>query len=447
MKWFTNSPSIFLSIFAGFCFFVSISGQTVLAEESLDARTSANEISLQQAIDAALSANPDLRAMKTRYERMLEQSAVDSSLPDPRLSVSPFIERVQTRTGEQEFIIGVSQTFPWFGKLSLAAQSADARAMQALEQYHAMALDIRKYIVDAARRLQYEYEAMNLAEEEKSLLELALEASTALYTSAQRSREAVLKTQTELAMVEARLAAFPARIETLEHELARLLDREGRVRVLADEIEPSSAVDRSSMPLIDRAMADRPELKRIDLDLELAELEHQLAMKEDYPDVMFSLNYIGIGDSPANPPDEGEDAWNIGISFNIPLPNARRKALKRIALARRDEAIEQRKAQVNRIEEDIASALAELNALHRQDEIYESSLVPLAREAFDASRASYESGRASFLDLLDAERTYIRVQNNWLMVQRDIGLAVSRLERAVGAALPSFTLNQEDRHE
>ncbi len=195
--------------------------------------------------------------------------------------------------------------------------------------------------------------------------------------------------------------------------------------------------------LVEKALSIRPEKEKARLALDRSRIERELARKDDYPDFTFGVNYIGIGDNPAgNPGDEGQDAWNVSAGINIPIPNARRRAAKKQAELREQEAEQRILAVEDRIRGEIESTVPRLRTLESQRAVLINSLLPLAEEAFAASQASYESGRASFLDLLDSQRTYITVRRDLLRIQRDYLLATARLERAIGGTLTPLQVEQ-----
>jgi len=78
---------------------------------------------------AALN-NPGLEAAFNRFKAAIDQVTQVKSMPDPRFKYKYFIEEVETRGGTQQQSFGISQLFPWFGKLvlggSVAAQAANA---------------------------------------------------------------------------------------------------------------------------------------------------------------------------------------------------------------------------------------------------------------------------------------------------------------------------------
>ena len=68
--------------------------------------------------------NPGLKAAFDRWTAALEKIKPARTLPDPRLSYSYYLSEVETRVGPQEYKLGISQKFPWFGKLDLKGEMA-----------------------------------------------------------------------------------------------------------------------------------------------------------------------------------------------------------------------------------------------------------------------------------------------------------------------------------
>ena len=135
------------------------------------------------------------------------------------------------------------------------------------------------------------------------------------------------------------------------------------------------------------------------------------------------------------PGDEGDDAWSVSLGFNIPIPNARRRAQLKEAELREEEQRHRRDAAEHRIREGVEGAIARLRSIESQLIVYEDSLIPLAGEAFQTSQALYRTGQSTYLDLLDAQHTMISTQRRFLAAQRDYMLALADLERVVGAPL------------
>jgi cobalt-zinc-cadmium efflux system outer membrane protein len=62
-------------------------------------------------------------------------------------------------------------------------------------------------------------------------------------------------------------------------------------------------------------------------------------------------------------------------------------------------------------------------------------LLERAARARDLVRLQYEKGAASLFELLDAQRTFLGTQNEYLQTLNDYWIAVFQLEQATGLEL------------
>jgi outer membrane protein TolC len=401
-------------------------------------------LTLAAAIETAVLNNPGLRADFAALEAAALEVPQASSLMDPQFShmVDGFFEGDDGRRFETE----LSQSIPWFGKLRLRGDVARSEALQVLQDYRAKVLDVRLQVQQAWYRLAYEQAALALAEEDKQTIEQSLDSAAALYGAGQRGRGALLQSQTELARIENDLAGYPARIAALRQELALLLfvDRLGAVPALDDP-----AAQQTTLPdaeaLIAEAIVVRPEIERFRLGESQAELRHELARRDYYPDFMVGVRYMGEGTAPSSSSafggsGGGMEEWGVAVGFNIPIPNARRRAAKEQALRQREEAEWRRIAAESLAEQEVRGLLPRLTSLQRQLDILRGSLMPLAEEAYVTNQTCYTSGQTTFLELLESQRTLIAVRRDLLQARRDYLLAITELERVVGGSLTSEDL-------
>lgn len=393
------------------------------------------------AITEALRSNPALRSEYARVEALLLDVPQVSSLADPMLSVSQR-EPVRGPGDERENMLTVSQTFPWFGKRELRGRAAREEALAALEQYRLAALELRQAVIRSWHSLRFEEDFRQLLLEEQALLEESAAATASLYQSGRRDRGALLRAQTELAIVENELPANEASIEGLRRELGRLMALPNGVytdRPLPDpySAEPDMPPERDA--LIAAAMEHRPELERHRRMVERARLREELARADYYPDVTAGLGVGGMGSRSGNfyaPTSDGRtDSITASIGINLPIPNARRRAAEEQARRQGQEASFLREESGNAIMEEIHSLRAAAAALHRQHGLYQNTILPLAEESHLAAEAAYRSGQNSYVDLLDAQRTLLSARREMLRIERDYRLVLADLEKAAGIPL------------
>ena len=92
--------------------------------------------------------NPGLEAAFNRWKAALNRVPQVRSLPDPRFNYKYFIEEVETRVGPQRQSFGISQLFPWFGKLDLRGDVAAQAANSARQKYQAAKLKLFFEVTD-----------------------------------------------------------------------------------------------------------------------------------------------------------------------------------------------------------------------------------------------------------------------------------------------------------
>jgi cobalt-zinc-cadmium efflux system outer membrane protein len=77
--------------------------------------------------------------------------------------------------------------------------------------------------------------------------------------------------------------------------------------------------------------------------------------------------------------------------------------------------------------------LQKIETFHHHVELFRDKLVPQARQAFEANRLAYESGKASFLDWITSQRNLRDIEATAREHLSDYQVAVAELEAVVGA--------------
>ena len=120
-----------------------------------------------------------------------------------------------------------------------------------------------------------------------------------------------------------------------------------------------------------------------------------------YPDLGIGIDYIETGSSPKDP--------LVGmISLSFPLWFQKQKA--DISAARYiQRSIEERVLEAkNRLQADFAKIWFELEDAQRKMVLYTDNLIPKSLESLRASEKAYIADKADFLNLIDAQRLYLK---------------------------------------
>ena len=122
----------------------------------------------------------------------------------------------------------------------------------------------------------------------------------------------------------------------------------------------------------------------------------------------------------------------------MPLQLGRRKAAVEEAQAR----LEQARSQQLTIEDDVRlgvqSGADRLEEAGHVERLFRDRLVPAAHDQVAAARSGFETGRNSFLALIDAERNLLNVELGHEEALANLGRRHAELARALGR-IPGLT--------
>jgi cobalt-zinc-cadmium efflux system outer membrane protein len=391
--------------------------------------------SLDILVQEALDNNP--RIQQAFHEWKASQYRIDSArgLPDPMLSYGYFGESIETRVGPQEQKFGVSQKIPFPGKLRLKGKAQSKHAEILREKHEAVTNEIIKEVKFGYYDLFWVDQAIQINEEEKSILEKLEKVTQRKYESNRIPQQDVIKAQVELSKIIQKLFLLKQNRSSLVARLNSLLNRPGdsdMVRILSID---ERAFEYELDELVDKVNLSRQELLAAGLSVEKAEHEKSLAKMAYLPDFTFGAEFVDIGSGTTSLSNDGEDAWMGKVSVNVPIWFGKLKAQvkeKEAAL----QAAKENKADVeNRVEFEVQDIYFKISAYKDIVLLYETALIPQAQQAFDASQTGFETGAISFLDWLDTERTYLQTRLAYYKSITDYHKAVAHLERIVGGNL------------
>ena len=204
-------------------------------------------------------------------------------------------------------------------------------------------------------------------------------------------------------------------------------------RTPIDQFDVSGAYDFSDelMPLDEyrqTALDTRPDLKAATQNVELAKLQHQLAVANGSTDPTFSAWYShnpSFSNSFAN--------QTVGGSVSIPLRifdrNQGEKARTQIDIGRNERLRDAAQAGVlSDVESAYWTLVQALNLLKP----YKAKYLPLAEDNRNRISISFQNGGASLLDFLDAEKAYRDTRLAYLNLIGSYMVAGAQMNMAVG---------------
>ncbi len=153
---------------------------------------------LRRLINEALARNPQLRETEACWKASIEKIPQVKALPDPMLTITQFIESVETRVGPQRNILALSQEFPWFGTLSLKGKIALHDALAHAELYKAQQREIIRRMKNTYYDLYFIHMAIAITRGDLELLQRFENIAATRYATGKGIQQNVIKIQTEI---------------------------------------------------------------------------------------------------------------------------------------------------------------------------------------------------------------------------------------------------------
>jgi outer membrane protein TolC len=408
---------------------------------------SLQEPDLERLAAEVLSRNPRLAVLTAKARSADQRAPQVRSLPDPMASLTLFLLQPQTRVGPQQASVGISQRFPWFGKLKLKEQAALLEAAAAWTRVESLRLDLVTKTRALYLELQYLNREQRIVAEDQTTLEHYEELAQARYASGVGIGQSVIKIQAEITKSRTRLLDIEERRVALVAEINALRDRPEGTKVKLGSLTPFAGDLPGFDGIRQAALAGRPELVEAQLLIDAAAARVDLSKKDYRPDFTVGLNYALVGkrDDLAgriNPPeDNGDDILGLSGGINLPIWRSKLAAGVEEAIQLRLAAEEAQRAITAEIDGDLADLARRIPLIAEQLALFDDILTVQAEESLRSAEAAYASGTAGALDLLDAERVLLGVRIAAERARTDLAVAAARLEGVAAASLETLNTN------
>ncbi len=401
-------------------------------------------------VEEGLKNNPDLRIAAARVDeaRALAAEARSFLLPTVDAQGSASRQQISTRTAvappgvPREYssyrgTLNLAYEVDLFGRLRSGSEAAAAElaASEAVREAVRLAL---------AAQLAQSYYALRSFEQQVELTRQTLGLREDALALQRKRRNAGVIGDFELRQLEAEVAAARAQLPGLEQAREReevalqlLLGRSPKL-VYESAVQRVNAPDQKLLPPVIPAgipselLLRRPDLVEAERRLAAANARVAVARAELFPSIALTGFLGGESASLSNLFSGGAGVWQLAAAVTQPIfAGGRLEARTEAARARERAALEQYLQAVRTAFGEVRTALT---AQARTRETYEaeSARAEALSETLRLARLRYQSGIASQLEVLDAERGLLDARRARIDALRAHRAAVADIFRALG---------------
>ena len=414
------------------------------------------DASVDSLVQRALAVSPQLRAARERARAAEARVVPATTRPDPMLMAG--IQNFPvSEPGFGDFMtmkmVGVSQSFPFPGKLAGARRVADAEAEAARVEVEGVGLMVGRDVRSSYFDIAYIDQALAIVGRTRDVLVGLIQATEARYATGGAGQEDVLRARLEVARLgdeasalqEERRAAT-ARLNALLDQptatplvaaafpasLTRLAVADAPARITFASTTLGSRVSDSPLPPLDSlatlALARSPMIRAQAAMVAAQAARTSLARLESRPDLDVSLEYgqrNGLS-----------DMVSARISLPLPLQQRRRQEPLAAAAAAEQAAGEaDLQQQRNVVRAEVARLHAQLERDRTQLALTVKAILPQSRATLEAAAANYQAGRTTFVAVLEAQATLFNTETTYFRALSDFAKTLAELEQVVGGEI------------
>jgi len=241
----------------------------------------------------------------------------------------------------------------------------------------------------------------------------------------------VTRSQVELRTNQQRLISVENDLAKQKIALARLIGLPaGQDYTLSDALPYAPVADLTLDQALQRAAANRADLKAADAQVRAAEIARRAAVAERYPTIQISGDYGAIGSSPVS----AHGTFGVTGTVRVPIFQGGRVEAD-IEMA--DAALQQRRSEYQdlkgRVDADVRTAFLDLTAAASQEAVAESNR-QLAADTLAQARDRFAAGVADTVEVVQAEEAVAAAEQDRIAALFAHNLAKASLARAMGQA-------------
>jgi cobalt-zinc-cadmium efflux system outer membrane protein len=392
------------------------------------------EITLEQLLAFASTQNPGLEVKRQRALSSHEAALASGTMPEPTVAWTEFCEEVETRVGPQERRFEVSQKLPWYGALEADIESAQARARAQSTAIESKERELFAQIESLLWRLSLYRQSAALELGRVELFESISATIDGRYRTGKAEYADLLRSRSEIERAKELHEVALDGMQKTEVILRRELGWPAAAALPKVNLPfgPDLAPYRSEQ--LDQ-LATNPALVRLAHMEDAARGNLEGLQFDRKPDITVGAFLIatGLGDNPLVP-ENGQDATGVKLSLSLPIRKSAYDARERSAQHEIRALRRQREDVLVGLQSAVAVAEDDMQAAERRRDLIAHSLLPRAQEILDTTRAGYSSGRATYLDLVNAGNSQISLQLELVRAKVDRELARIEIEMHLGPA-------------
>src|SRR6266478_6135544 len=412
---------------------ISLAIRNQTAADGGEYGAASSRLSLGEVTRAVLENNPAIKEAESRWQAAIHRVRQANAWDDPRIAGESRVRRYVDvpPNAFMDQTLGIEQLIPLTGKNLVRGRVAGAEAFSAFEEARRTQLDVIAKARGAYFQLADAYDQLDINSKNLTSLKQIADISRSRYETGLESAANALVAETDYSKLQEARRDLERNLSDAQSQLNTLMDRDAFAPIGSPVAATVNHAHLSVSRLQAIMLAQRPEVQMARAKIDGEKSKVQLARRAWIHDPAIAIKGQRYNDAA-----EAVSELDAGLSFTIPWVNPGKYAAgvreARANLTAAEQGLEREQKEASRLLRD---QLAKIETFHHHVELSRDKLVPQAQQAFEATQLSYESGKATFLDWISAQRNLRDIEAMGREHLAHYQVAVAELEAVVGAEL------------
>ena len=389
-------------------------------------REPAEPLTMAAAIRLALESNPTISAARREIEATEAQVLQGSLRPNPGFSIATENMGRVSRSGSAQVELPIERGDKRAARVDAAQRGRDV----AVSDLSGRQLKVRAAAMAAFFDVLAAQELLALAQDSTALARRATDIAAKRVAAGKVSPVEETKARVAEAGVRVSLTQAQSELRNARRRLTslwgnpspRFSEAQGDVDLMPALPDPES---------LERRLSASPLLERAQLELERRKSLVNVEQSKTVQDFTVS---VGV----QRREESQREQMMVGISVPIPLYNRNQGNLLE-ALRREDKARDELVATRIILSSEAYQVVERISARRQEAELLLNEVLPGAKSAYEAATIGFENGKFSFLEVLDAQRTFFSAKSQYLNALAALHRAVTDLESILGQPEPAVS--------
>ncbi len=381
--------------------------------------TALKQLTLAAALQLAFNANPEIAA--ARHEAHSAEGTIQQAglIPNPELATLLEDTRRETRTTT----VQINQAIELGGKRGARIAAAERGRDFALIELSAKQADIRAMVISSFYDVLIAQERYLLAEGSVALAQRATLIASRRVLSGKISPVEETRARVAESGVRIELAQAANELASARRQLAATwADINPRFERVEDAVMDIPALP--PLPELTQRLQQSPTLLRAKMEVERRQAMAEVERSRRIPDLTLSVG--------AKRDEQlGRNQAVIGLSMPLPVFD-RNQGNVLESLRRTDKARDELVATEVNASMQLGQAHGRFSTARLEMELMKTDILPGAQRNYEATTKGFELGKFSFLEVLDAQRTFFQAKSQYLRSLADTYRAATDIDRLLG---------------